>query len=158
MRPDDYKKPPRHNGGSTSHRLEEDHFQPIKELVSEFLEQGRRLLRAEAQLARAELREEFKKASAGAALAAGGGVVALVGALTFTAFIVIVLAAAMPLWLAALIVSVVLIAVGAGVAYTGIKRLKTVHGPTKTIQTLKEDGQWASRTMHSMKSQMHGHA
>jgi len=36
--------------------------------------------------------------------------------------------------------------------------MKKVHGPTKTIQTLKEDGQWASRTMHSMKSQMHGHA
>jgi hypothetical protein len=131
---------------------------PIKELVSEFLEQGRRLVRAEVQLARAEVRDELQKVPASAGLAVGGGVVVLLGALTFVAFLVIALAGVMPLWLSALLVAVVLLAVGAGVTSAGIQRLKKIHGPTKTIQTLKEDSQWASRTMHSMKSQMHGHA
>lgn len=159
MRPYDYDSEiPRHDGSSTSESTEAEHSRPIKELVSEFLEQGRRLMRAEMQLARAEVRDELKKTSAGGALAAGGGVVLLLGAITFVAFLVIALAAVMPLWLSALIVSVVLLAAGAGIAYAGIKQLKTIHGPTKTIQTLKEDSQWASRTMHSMKSQMHGHA
>lgn len=131
---------------------------PIKELVSELLEQGRRLVRAEVTLARAEVKAEFKKTSAGAGLAAGGGVVVLLGAITFVAFLVIALAYAMPLWLSALLVAVVLLAGGAGLTWLGLQRLKTVRGPTKTIQTLKEDSQWASKTMHSMKSQMHGHA
>ncbi|WP_223759662.1 phage holin family protein [Myxococcus sp. RHSTA-1-4] len=128
------------------------------ELFSEFMEQGRRLLRAEITLARAELRSEAKKASAGAGLLAGGGVVLLLGALTFVGFLVAALAMALPVWASALIVAVVLLAVGAAVAWVGLGRLKRLHGPQRTIQTLKEDGQWASRTAHSMKSQMHGHA
>nr|WP_255663113.1 phage holin family protein [Myxococcus sp. RHSTA-1-4] len=122
------------------------------------MEQGRRLLRAEITLARAELRSEAKKASAGAGLLAGGGVVLLLGALTFVGFLVAALAMALPVWASALIVAVVLLAVGAAVAWVGLGRLKRLHGPQRTIQTLKEDGQWASRTAHSMKSQMHGHA
>ncbi|MFL5345594.1 MAG: phage holin family protein [Hyalangium sp.] len=136
----------------------EEPSQPIKELVSEFLEQGRRLVRAEVRLARAEVRHELKKTTAGAGLTAGGGLVLLLGAFTFVAFLVIALAGVMPLWASALIVAVVLLAAGAGLTWFGLQRLKTIHGPTKTIQTLKEDSQWASRTMQSMKSQMHGHA
>jgi Flp pilus assembly protein TadB len=146
------------NGSQSRSTTDGEPSRPIKELVSEFLEQGRRLVRAEVTLARAEVRDELKKTSAGAGLAAGGGVVLLLGALTFVAFLVIALAYAVPLWLSALLVAVVLLAGGAGLTWYGLQRLKTVHGPTKTIQTLKEDGQWASRTMHSMKSQMHGHA
>ncbi|MCP3138702.1 phage holin family protein [Pyxidicoccus xibeiensis] len=128
------------------------------ELFSEFMEQARRLMRAEFTLARAELRSEAKKASAGAGLMAGGAVVLLLGAFTFVAFLVAALAELMPVWASALIVAVLLLAVGGAVAWAGLGRLKRVHGPQRTIQTLKEDGQWASRTAHSMKSQMHGHA
>lgn len=147
------------NDASTTRKfgVEED-FRPLKELVSEFFEQGRRLVRAEVTLARTEMRDELKKTSASAGLIAGGGLVLLLGAFTFVAFLVIALAGVMPLWLSSLLVAVVLLAAGAGVAYAGLQRFKKVHGPTKTIQTLKEDSQWASRTMHSMKSQMHGHA
>ncbi len=128
------------------------------QLFSQFMEQARRLVRAEVTLARAELKAEAKKASAGAGLLAGGGLVLLLGALTFVAFLVAVLATVIPVWASALIVAVLLLAVGGAVAWAGLGRLKRVHGPTRTIQTLKEDGQWASRTAHSMKSQMHGHA
>lgn len=127
-------------------------------LFSEFMEQARRLVRAEVTLARAELRAEAKKASAGAGLLAGGGLVLFLGALTFIAFLVAALAELIPIWASALIVAVVLLAVGGAVAFAGLGKLKRIHGPQRTIQTLKEDGQWASRTAHSMKSQMHGHA
>jgi hypothetical protein len=146
------------SSGSQSFSEERQPSRPIKELVTELLEQGRRLVRAEVQLARAEVKSEVKKASAGAGLIAGGGVVLLLGAFTFVAFLVIALAGVMPLWASALLVAVLLLAGGAGIAYAGLQAMKKVHGPTKTIQTLKEDGQWASRTMHSMKSQRHGHA
>ena len=134
------------------------HERPLGAVVSEFLDQGKQLLRAELTLARTELRAEAKKASAGSGMLAAGGVVLLLGAMALVAFLVIALNYVMPLWAAALIVTVLLLAVGAGVAMAGAKRLKTIHAPTKTIQTLKEDGQWASTTMRSAKSQMHGHA
>jgi Flp pilus assembly protein TadB len=159
QRPYDYDSEiPRRDGSSPSQGAEEESFRPIKELVTEFLEQGRRLVRAEVQLARTEVRDELKKTTASVGVTAAGGVVVLLGAFTFVAFLVIALAGVMPLWLSALIVAVVLLAGGAGIAWLGLQRFKAVHGPTKTIQTLKEDSQWASRTMHSMKSQMHGHA
>lgn len=159
QRPYDYDSEiPRGDGSAPSRGVEEESFRPIKELVSEFLEQGRRLVRAEVQLARTEVRDELKKTTASVGVTAAGGVVVLLGAFTFVAFLVIALAGVMPLWLSALIVAVVLLAGGAGIVWLGLQRFKTVHEPTKTIQTLKEDSQWASRTMHSMKSQMHGHA
>jgi uncharacterized membrane protein YqjE len=131
---------------------------PLKSVVSEFFEQGRQLLRAEARLARAELKAEAKKATAGSGMLAAGGVVLLLGAMALVAFLIIALANVMPAWASALLVTVVLLAVGAGVAMAGAKRLKTIHAPRKTIQTLKEDSQWASTTMRSATSQMHGHA
>ena len=164
MEPYDPRFNPRSNGqpaGATSPQGfsgEREPSRPIKELVSELLEQGRRLVRAEVQLARAEMKTEVKKASAGAGMIAAGGVVAFLGLATAVAFLVIALAGVMPLWASALIVAVLLLAGGGAIVFGGLKAMKKVHGPTKTIQTLKEDGQWASRTMHSMKSQMHGHA
>ncbi|RYZ46027.1 MAG: phage holin family protein [Myxococcaceae bacterium] len=131
---------------------------PLGALVSEFIEQGRHLLRAEFTLARTELKSEAKKATAGGGMVAAGGVVLLLGAMALVAFLVIALAQVMPLWASALLVTVLLLAAGAGLAAVGAKRLKTIHAPRKTIQTLKEDSQWASTTMRSAKSHMHGHA
>ncbi len=144
--------------GSQGYSGEREPSRPIKELVSELLDQARRLMRAEVQLARAEVKTEVKKASGGAGLIAGGGAVVFLGAATGVAFLVIALAGVMPLWASALIVSVLLLAGGAALVYGGLQEMKKVRGPTQTIQTLKEDGQWASRSMHSMKSRMHGHA
>lgn len=130
----------------------------LKDILSELSEQARRLVRAEVELARAELREEVSKVKGSAGLLVGGGVALLLGGLAFVAFAIAVLATFMPVWLSALIVTVVLVAIGAGVANAGLKRMKQVHAPNRTIRTLKEDSQWASRTAQSMKSQMQGHA
>ena len=132
--------------------------QSLGTIVSEFLEQGRHLLRAEFTLARTEMRSEAKKAAAGGGMLAAGGVVLFLGAMALVAFLVIALAEVMPLWASALLVTVLLIAAGAGIAAVGAKRLMAVHAPRKTIQTLKEASRWASTTMRSAKSQMHGHA
>lgn len=130
----------------------------FKELLSELGEQARRLVSAEIELAKAELREEAAKLKASASAVAVGGVLLLLGAIAFVAFAIAVLDTFMPLWLAALIVTVLLLAVGAFAVKRGLNRMKQVHKPTRTIQTLKEDSQWASRTVQSMKSQMQGHA
>jgi hypothetical protein len=142
---------PRQDGSGVADR-------PLKSLVGEFLDQARRLLRAEISLARREVRDEVKKATAGAGMLAAGGGILLLGVMTLVAFLVIALAYAVPLWASALIVTVALLAAGAGVAFIGLKRLRTVKGPEQTIQTLKEDARWASTTMSAAKSQTHASA
>jgi hypothetical protein len=127
-------------------------------LLGEFFDQGKRLISAEITLAKTELSQEMTKFKAGGAMVGVGGVLLLIGGIAFMLFACAALALVMPFWAAALIVTVLFLAIGAGVAFAGIKRIKEFHAPTKTIQTLKEDGQWASRTFQSVKSQMHGHA
>ena len=127
-------------------------------LVGEFFDQGKRLIRAEIALAKTELRQEVVKLKAGGVMVGVGGLLLFIGALAFAAFAIVLLDLVMPLWAAALIVTVLFLGIGAGVAMAGIKHLKQVHAPNQTIQTLKEDSQWASRTFQSVKSQMHGHA
>jgi hypothetical protein len=127
-------------------------------LLGEFFDQARRLIRAEVTLAKTEVRQEVAKVKAGSVMLGLGGALLLLGGIAFTLFACFVLALVMPLWLSALIVTVAFFAIGAGIAYVGIQRMKQLHAPEKTIQTLKEDSQWASRTFQSAKSQMHGHA
>ncbi|WP_309891147.1 phage holin family protein [Archangium sp.] len=127
-------------------------------LLGEFFDQGKRLIRAEIALAKTELRQEMTKAKAGAVLVGAGAVLLFLGGIAFMLFACAALATVMPWWAATLIVTVAFLAIGGGIAYAGLKRMKTVHAPTQTIQTLKEDSQWASRTFQSVKSQMHGHA
>jgi uncharacterized membrane protein YqjE len=127
-------------------------------LLGEFFDQAQRLIRAEVTLAKTELRQELTKAKAGAVMVGLGGVLLLLGTFAFGAFAIIALDLVMPLWLSALIVTVAFLAIGAGIANVGLKRMKQVHAPEQTLRTLKEDSQWASRTLKSMKSQMHGHA
>ena len=127
-------------------------------LVGEFFDQGKRLIRAEVALAKTELRQELTKAKAGAVLVGAGAVLLFLGGIAFMLFACAALATVLPWWAATLIVTVLFLGIGAGIAMAGIKSLKQVHAPNQTIQTLKEDSQWASRTFQSVKSQMHGHA
>lgn len=130
----------------------------VGSIVSEFLDQARRLLRAELNLARAELREEMKKLQSAGAMVGAGAVMLLLGGIAFLALATIVLNLFLPLWLAALIVTAVFLIVGGALASSGLKKFKQVHPPEQTFQTLKEDGQWATRTFQSMKSEIRGHA
>lgn len=130
----------------------------FSELFQEMGEQFRRLVRGEVELAKAELREEATKVKASAGVLAGGAAAMLLGGIAFVVFAIAVLATFMPVWLSALIVTALLLGGGVLAMKAGLERIKKVHKPTRTIQTLKEDSQWASRTVQSMKSQMQGHA
>ena len=127
-------------------------------LLGEFFDQGKRLIRAEIALAKTELRQEVVKVKAGGVMVGVGGVLLLLGGIAFMLTAIALLDLVLPFWAAALIVTLVFCGIGVGIAMAGIKRIKEIHAPEKTIQTLKEDSQWASRTFQSVKSQMHGHA
>jgi hypothetical protein len=114
---------------------------PTAELVRQTAEQISRLVRDELALARAEMTEKGKRAGLGAGLLGGGGLVALYGVAAVLAAIVLGLAEAMPAWLAALIVAVVLFAAAAILGIVG--RRQVSEGipplPTETIRSVQAD-------------------
>ena len=79
-----------------------------------------------------------------------GAVVALLGAGTLIAFLVMLLDGAITNWLAALIVALVLLALAAGLVLAGRNRLRRATPPAQqTVETVKEDVQWAKSQTRS---------
>ena len=117
--------------------------QSTSELVQRASEQITTLVRDEIALAKAELIEKGKHAGKGVGLFGGGGVLALYGLGALITTIIVLLDLVMPLWLAALIVTVVLFAIAGVLALLGKKQISKVGPPEKTIATVKDDVAWA---------------
>jgi uncharacterized membrane protein YqjE len=114
------------------------------DLLKQLSRETSTLVRQELELARAELKEQGKRAGAGAGLFGGAGAMGLVTLGALTAFLIAVLDTAMPLWLAALIVAVLEAAVTGVLAMSGRNRIKEATPPApQTVDTVKEDVRWA---------------
>ncbi len=115
--------------------------QSTSELVQRASEQITTLVRDEIALAKAELTEKGKHAGKGVGLFGGGGVLALYGLGALIATLIIVLDTFMPLWLSALIVTVVLFAVAGVLALMGKKEVSqaTPPEPSAAINSVKAD-------------------
>ena len=111
------------------------------ELVSQLSEQTTRLVRDEVALAKVELTEKAKHVGIGAGLFSGAGLVALYGVGALVATAILGLAEAVPAWLAALIVTVVLFAIAGVVALLGKRHVDagTPVTPERTIDNVKQD-------------------
>jgi uncharacterized membrane protein YqjE len=109
------------------------------------------LARQELQLAKAEMGEKGKKAGAGAGLMGIAGGIALLAGGALTAFLILALDGVMPNWLAALAVSVAYGVIAAVVFYAGRDRVREAGPlvPEKTVDSLKEDVQWAKTQIGS---------
>jgi uncharacterized membrane protein YqjE len=130
---------------------------PLRELLRELVEDGQTLLREEVRLAKAELREEGRKAARGGAALGGGAAVLFAALLCFAATLVLLGATFMPAWLAALIVTAIYAGVGAAALYSGKRRLGEAR-PAKAIENIQEDKRWATETMRDIRSSRHAHA
>ncbi|WP_430780137.1 phage holin family protein [Actinoplanes sp. G11-F43] len=115
--------------------------QSTAELVQRASEQLSTLVRDEITLAKAELAEKGKRAGIGAGLFGGAGVLAMYGLGVAIATGVIALDLVLPLWLSALIVTVVLFAVAGVLALLGKKQVgKAVPPePSAAIASVKAD-------------------
>jgi uncharacterized membrane protein YqjE len=115
------------------------------ELLKQLSTETTTLVQQEIALLKAELAEKAKPAGIGAGMFGGAGLFGLGAFLTLTAFFVVLLDGAMPIWLAALIVAVVYAAIAAVLALTGRQKVKeaTPVAPEQTIDSVKEDVQWA---------------
>ena len=129
----------------TSHAPEQDpRERGFSELVKDLAGQTSTLVRQEIKLAQAEVTEKSKVAGKGAGMLAGAAVVALLGLGALTAFLIIVLDSFLPLWLAALIVTVLWLAIAAVLGMAGKNAIQKATPPApQTVVTVKEDIQWA---------------
>ena len=113
------------------------------ELLGELANNSAALVRDEIELAKQEMREKVDVLRSGAVTIAIGGLIGFVALLTLTAAAVAGLAHVMDTALAALLVGVVLAAIGGGIAFSGIGRIKQTNlKPQQTIETLEEDKEW----------------
>jgi uncharacterized membrane protein YqjE len=137
----------------TSTRADRLHEQPIGELLKQLAGEISTLVHQELELAKAEVREKSGKAGPALGLIGAAGGVALLALGALTAFFILALDGALPNWLAALVVAVVYGTVAAGLYLRGKERVEGVGSlaPRQTIETVKEDVQWAKHPTASAK-------
>lgn len=101
------------------------------------------LVRQEIELAKTEMTEKASKAVKNIGFLVVGGTIAYAGLLVLLAAATFALAELVGGWLAALIVGLIVIAIGIVLVLKGINTLKEMEmTPQKTIQSLKEDKEW----------------
>jgi hypothetical protein len=113
------------------------------ELVKQLSEQVSRLVRDELRLAQLEAMQKGKRAGVGAGLFGGAGLVALYGVAALVAAIIAALALALPVWAAALIVAVLLLAAAGVVALRGKQKVQAASPPVpeEAVESVKADVQ-----------------
>jgi uncharacterized membrane protein YqjE len=123
----------------------------LGELLKQLSEQTTRLVHQELELAKAELAAKGKQAGQGAGLFGGAGALGLAALGALTACFILALDLVMPAWLAALVVAVVYGIIAFVLVKQGQARIRRASPPvpTQTIETVKEDVEWAKTQMRS---------
>ena len=135
---------------------------PTGKLIHDFLDEskrvlgeGKRLLHAEIETARQEIRREAKKAGPVAGMAGAGSVLAHVAVLMFAFTIAFALAHAIPDWLAFLVTGAVLAIAGALFLARARNKLRSVTlADGETVHHLEEDQRWAKGLTQNVRSNL----
>jgi uncharacterized membrane protein YqjE len=133
-----------HGGASATGSARPDvEDESVGTLVGRLTTDASKLIRQELDLAKAELREEAKKAGKAAGMLGGAALAGLLVAILASFTLVWLLDNIMFLWLAGLIVTLLWGILGAVLFSMGRKRLAEVNPkPEQTVETLKEDKEW----------------
>jgi hypothetical protein len=116
----------------------------LGELFSELSQETTTLIRQEVNLAKTEMSQKASRVGKDVGFMAAGGAVAYAGLLAIIAGVIALLALVIPLWLSALLVGLVVAAIGYFLVKRGLDALKQEDlAPRETIETLKEDKEWA---------------
>ena len=121
----------------------------LGDLFSDLSRQLGTLIRQEIDLARTETTAKVTSAGRDAALIVAGGAIAKAGVILFLGAVVLILVRiGLDAWLAALIVGVIAIGVGAFLIDRGRTRLANVDVvPERAIDTAREEAEWAKEQL-----------
>ena len=118
----------------------------IGELIANLASETGTLVRQEIALAKVELGQKATWIGSNIAQLAIGGAVAYAALLALLAGVIGLLATVMAWWAAAIVVAVVVGIVGAVMISKALDSLKrTELAPRQTVETLREDAQWAKQ-------------
>jgi len=115
----------------------------IAALLADLANETGTLVRQEIALFKAEIGEKLGRLGMGTGAIAAGGLIAFSGWLALIAAAILGLAKVVAPWLAALIVGVVVLVIGAGLLFFGKSRLAAdTLVPRRTLNSLREDEEW----------------
>jgi cbb3-type cytochrome oxidase subunit 3 len=130
---------------STRNEATEQRERPLGEVARDLTRDLSLLVRQEVQLAKAEMAQKGRVAAPGLGMIGGASVVALMAAGALTATAILVLSVFLPEWLSALLIGLALAAIAYVLAKQGKERVEEAGSPVpeETIDTVKEDLEWA---------------
>jgi membrane protein len=134
---------------------------PLGELFRALSRDASALLRQEFALARAEMRQNVRALARDGVLVLLGAFAALLGLLVLLAALVIGVGDLMGdrYALGALVVGILLLAIGGGLALAGVKKAKgTPLAPEETLATLRDTGEWARAEAQGLRAVLTGAA
>lgn len=110
----------------------------VGDIVKSITDDVKHLVQSEIELAKAELIPSAKKAGIGAGMFGGAGYFGINGlSLLYVTIALLINRLGLSLWLSFLIVSVVLLLIAGILALVGLRTVKQVKGPEKTIAEAK---------------------
>jgi hypothetical protein len=118
----------------------------LGELFSDLTRNMSTLIRQETQLATTEMTQKAARVGKSSGVLVGGGLIAYAGFIALLWAIAYGLTSLFgwPIWLGFLVVAIIVLAIGAIMAWRGYDTLKkTDLVPRQTVETIKEDAQWA---------------
>jgi uncharacterized membrane protein YqjE len=134
---------------------QETHNASIGELLKRLSADGSHLVQQEIQLAKAELQESAARAAKSAARIGTGVVLALPGIMAITAALVIGLGIIIDsYWVSSLIVGALILIVAGVLVKSAISGFKASIAPRETVQTVREDVDWAKRESQRVKQEL----
>lgn len=121
----------------------------IGELFADLTRESSTLIRQEVNLAKAEVKDKMTVLAKDGVKIAAGGALAYAGLIVLLMGVGYLLAQWMWPWLAFVIVGALVAGVGGFLALSAINGLKNSDlAPRQTVETLKEDAQWAKQQIH----------
>jgi len=118
----------------------------VSDVLQDIIRNIQDIVRSEVRLAKTEVREEVSKARDASVLIGVGALSGMFSAFFLLFSIMYALSKVVPDWAAALIVAVALAIVTGVLLSKGAERFRHVHpAPDKTIESLKENVEWAKQ-------------
>jgi hypothetical protein len=122
----------------------------LGELFAELTRETSTLVRQEVTLAKTEMTQKASAVGKDVGFLAAGGAVLYAGFLALLAAVILALTAlGLPAWVASLLVGLIVAGIGGYLVQRGMAALRRTNlAPQQTIDTLKEDSEWAKQQTH----------
>jgi uncharacterized membrane protein YqjE len=124
----------------------------LGDTVTGLIQDLQEIVRGEVQLAKTELKEDASTLGKAVGMIAAAAFLGLVGFIFLMWGVTYLLNKSLEMWLSAGIVGVVLLIIAAILGMVGKNQMQAANlKPDKTIESVKEDKEWASRQINSVK-------